>query len=458
MSKIKLIFLFILCLEFSQNQYIVFNFKTNIDLNNVNEDNYMNKTMEQKIYVDFNIGDSHQIIPMTLKTDQYPSFIVSSRVSEYDIKIKYNENISSTSFQYVSNFLSKNLYALDFSEGYLANDSVTINSSFVFKNFTFMLATEAKVTSKNISGEIGLLKNFGCEYPYGDSVKTNFIEQLKNNKLIKDKTFGIVYDNEYEGRLIFGTYLHEIDNTYSGKDISGEFALDRFLDNKKERWGISFDVKCINQSNKETIFIEEKTYGLILYEIGLIYGSHTFQNNFANNYFELKKCKKSEVSSKPYSFYQYSCESPEQFSDFPDLSFINPGKYEFILTKDELFKKIGNKYIFQIVFEITQNNITYWRLGQEFLRKYFLFFKKGEKQSTFSYYMKKDPIKNESKLNIQIIAIIILSIILALLIIFIIIFFYFFYEKKRKKRVQELDEESEYEYIPKDDKNDLLKV
>ena len=40
-------------------------------------------------------------------------------------------------------------------------------------------------------------------------------------------------------------------------------------------------------------------------------------------------------------------------------------------------------------------------MGQKFLRKYFLFFKKGEKQSTFSYYIKKDPIKNESKLNIQ---------------------------------------------------------
>ena len=230
------------------------------------------------------------------------------------------------------------------------------------------------------------------------------------------------------------------------------------MDNSKERWGISFDVKCINQSNKEAIFIEKETYGHILYEIGLIYGSHTFQNNFANDYFELKKCNKSEIRSKPYSFYQYSCESREQFSDFPNLSFINAGKYEFVFTKDELFKKIGNKYIFQIVFEITENDIQFWRLGQEFLRKYILFFKKDEKQSTFSYYIKKDPIKNDSNLNIQIIVIIILSIILALLIITIIIFFCFFYEKKRKKRVQELDDDSEYEYISKDAMTDLLKV
>lgn len=458
MTKAKVAFLFILFFEFSHSQYIVLNFKTNIDLNQVNEENYMNKTMEQNLYVDFNIGDSHQIIPMTLKTEQYPSFIVSSRVLEDSIKVKYNENISSTSFQYVSKVPSKNLYMLDFYEGYLVNDSVTFNSSFIFKNFTFMLATSAKTTSKNISGEIGLLKGFNCIYPYGDSSKTNFLEQLKENKLIKDKTFGIAYDNEYEGKLIFGTYLHEIDDTYSEKDISSEYALDRFLENNKEKWGISFDVKCINQSTSEAVYIEEKTYGLILYEIGLIYGSHTFQSNFTDNYFELKKCIKSEIRSKPYSFYQYSCESQEQFSDFPNLSFINPGQYEFILTKDELFKKIGNKYIFQIVFEITEIDVKFWRLGQEFLKKYCLFFKKGEKQSTFSYYLRKEPIIKESKLNVQIIAIIILSIISALLIIFIIIFFYFFYEKKRKKRVQELDEDVEYEYITKDAKNDLLKV
>ena len=458
MWKIKVAFLFILSFEISYNQYIAFNFKTNIDLNKLNEENYMNNTMDQKLYVDFNIGDSHQIIPMTLKTDQYPSFIVSSRVLEDNIKIKYNENISSTSFRYISDFLSKDLHMLDFSEGYLVNDSITFNSSFVFENFTFMLATDAKITSKNISGEIGLLKNFDCKFPYGDSVKTNFIEQLKENNFIKDKIFGLSYESEFEGKLIFGNYLHEVDNNYSEKDISSEYILDRFIDNDKERWGISFDAKCINQSNKEAIYIEKKTYGIILYEIGLIYGSHTFQNNFANNYFELKKCQKNEISSKPYSFFQYSCENPEQFSDFPDLTFINPGQYEFILTKDELFKKIGNKYIFQIVFEITQNNKEFWRLGQKFLRKYSLFFKKCEKQSTFSYYIRKEPIKKDSKLNGQIITIIILSIILGLLIIFIFVFFKFFYEKKRKRRVQELDDESDYEYISKDAKNDLLKV
>ena len=118
MSKImKIIFFMTLCFKFSYEKYIVFKFKTNVGLNKLNEENYMNTTMDQKLYVDFVIGDSHQNIPMTLKTEQYPTFIVSSRVID-DTRVKYNENISSTSFKYVSQWQSKNLYKLDFSEGY----------------------------------------------------------------------------------------------------------------------------------------------------------------------------------------------------------------------------------------------------------------------------------------------------------------------------------------------------
>ena len=451
MSKImKIIFFMTLCFKFSYDKYIVFKFKTNVDLNKLNEENYMNTTMDQKLYVDFVIGDSHQNIPMTLKTEQYPTFIVSSRVID-DTRVKYNENISSTSFKYISQWQSKNLYKLDFSEGYYVNDSISFNSSFSYTNFTYMLATETKVTAKNISGEIGLSRSFDNEYPYGDSIKTCFLEQLYNNKLIDEKIFGIVYDNDFEGRLIFGTYLHLFDDFYSEKEMISDYTLERFNDEGNfGRWGISLNIKGLKQPDNEEIYIENNTYGIFIYEIGLICGSHTFRQNFAINYFKNKNCTESLISSKPYSFFQYSCDNEEQFSDFPDLNFLYPGKYSFIFNKDELFKKIGKKYIFQIVFEINENNFTFWRLGQIFFKKYNIFLNKKEKQSTFSYYLRKKNIENdESKISGQILTIIILSIILTFLIGAIIIFFIFFYEKKRKKRVQELDEGDEYDYTPK---------
>lgn len=456
MSKaLNILFFIIFCFKISYNQNMVFNFKTNIDLKSLKEENYMNTTMSQKLYVDFTIGNPHQIIPMTLKMNQYPTYIASSNVTSY-IKIKYNESISK-SFKYISNSCSENLSFLDFSKGYYVSDSVNLNSSFIFNNFTYMLATKIKSTAKNISGEIGLLKYFEDQYPYGDATKTNFIEQLINNKLIQEKIFGIVYDSEYEGRLIFGTYLHEIDNFYSEKEITSEFAVERLLDDANDNWGILFNFKCLKQPDNDEIYIEKDTYGLILYEIGLIYGSQTFRENFAIEYFKKKKCNEDLISSSPYGFYQYSCDSEEQFSDFPNLYFVNPGKYSFNFTKEELFKKIGNKYIFLIVFQITTKKIDYWRIGQIFLRKYVIFFKKGEKQSTFSYYIAKYNNKNEvSKINGQIITIIVLSIILALLIGGFIVFFCFFYEKKRKKRVQELQDDYEYDYSPQETKNGLI--
>ena len=74
-------------------QYIVLKFKTNIDLDSLNKENYMKSVIEQQIYVDLKIGESEQKIPMTLKSMKYPTFIVSSKAKEDDIKIKYDENI-----------------------------------------------------------------------------------------------------------------------------------------------------------------------------------------------------------------------------------------------------------------------------------------------------------------------------------------------------------------------------
>ena len=138
-------------------QYLVLKFRTNIDLNELNDENYMNTTLNQKLYVDLNIGDSHQIIPMTLKTQEYPTFIVSSSVPD-NITVKYDETKSSKSFHIITDFLIKELYIYDFNEGYLVNDSITFNSSLVYDNFTYMLATKTNIIAKNISGEIGLSK------------------------------------------------------------------------------------------------------------------------------------------------------------------------------------------------------------------------------------------------------------------------------------------------------------
>jgi hypothetical protein len=138
----------------------------------------MNNTMAQQIYVDFDIGDSHQIIPMTLKTQQLPTYIVSSKTS-VDMTVKYNETKSCKSFHNIIDFLITELYIYDFREGYFVNDSLTFNSSLVYNNFTYMLATKVIATAKNISGEIGLSKKKEEKYPYYYPEKNRFFTTIK---------------------------------------------------------------------------------------------------------------------------------------------------------------------------------------------------------------------------------------------------------------------------------------
>ena len=452
-------YLFFLVIFLFQNtfQNIILHFRTNIDLNKINEDNYMNTTMNQQLYVDFNIGDSHQTIPMTLKAQQHPTYIVSSSSSD-DIAVKYNETKSLKSFHNITDYPIEKLYKYDFNEGYLVNDSITFNSSLIFKNFTYMLATKINVCSKNVSGEIGFSQKKEEEYPYYFPEKSNFLQQLKDNKLISNKIFGIVYDTEYEGRLFIGSYLHQVDNLYSEEELNTNYIKNYIPDANRDKWLINFNVKCLGSPDNTEIYIEEDTYGLVMYEIGLIVGSRTFREKFVIDYFKAKNCVETMISSKPFWFYQYSCDYEEQFSDFPDIIMTLPGKYSFNFTKNELFKKVGKKYIFQIVFEIINLNINYWRLGQAFFRKYNSFFTLGEKQSFFSYYpMKKVAPKTILSISGQKIIIIILSIILIAL-IGVLIYFYCYCEKRRRKRIaQELTEDEDYDYTPANNDQEVNK-
>ena len=58
------LFSFIFCVndDDSDKKYLVFDFKTNINLEEVTDENYMLKKLDQKIYVDLDIGEPSQKI------------------------------------------------------------------------------------------------------------------------------------------------------------------------------------------------------------------------------------------------------------------------------------------------------------------------------------------------------------------------------------------------------------
>ena len=447
MNITKFIFFLVFLLKNIINQdskYLVFNFSTNINLDEVTDDNYMMKKLDQKIYINLDIGQPPQTIPMTIKLWQYPTYILKKDAEGGEnTQIKYDDK-KSQDFK-VESYLLQGLYKYDFTKGYFSKDSLNINPQ--LKDFYFFLATVNGVGSKNISGEIGLGKeNSQTENTQGYPQRTRFIQQLLDNNLIEQKIFGFLYDTEYEGRIFFGDYLDNIIKKYKDQEMN-EIPLEtNVLSNDFRKWLLKFDFSCTS-GNENTLIYSEGTFGFLMIEYGLIIGSTTFRDGFAKDYFNNKKCQNITVGAS-FHFTEYYCTDKSQFEDFPNISFSYStfeGKYEFSFTKDELFVQRGNKYIFQIVFELfTTDGVDYWKIGQPFFRKYAIFLKEEEKSVKMAYCLNKFYKDEKEGLSTQTIVIIVLSVTLSLLIIAIVVYFKFFYKRVRKKRATELDEDYEY--------------
>ena len=454
MNEFKYFFIIILSIishiNSADNKYLIFDFRTNIDLNEVNNENYMKIKYDQKLYVDMEIGKPPQKIPMTIKTFQYPTFLASTKIGDY-IKIKYKQD-SSTTFSYVSQSLLEGMFQYDFNKGYISKDILNIKTP--IKDFYFMLGTSVGVGVKNTSGVIGLSKT-NPDKNVPNIKQVQFIKQLLDNNLISQKIFGIIFETEYEGKLIFGKYLHELDNSYK----ENECIMDTDVsDNKNNMWMMKFDVNCISGIDKTIIYTEE-SYGFMYFELGLIVGSTVFERDFVKDYFSKRNCQSEHVDAS-YHFNEYYCTDKSQFEDFPNITLRYKDQYNFVFTRDDLFIKRGEKYIFQIVFDIyATEGVQYWKIGQFFFKKYSVFFKEEEKGFKMAYYLKPkfDSKKIGYGTNTQVVVIVVLSIILGLLIIGIIIYFRYFYPKTRKKKIYEIPDMEDVEYIPQgESKNKLM--
>jgi hypothetical protein len=345
--------------------------------------------------------------------------------------------------KYLNNEKIKNLFVYDFTQGYYVSDTLTIDSSSKYNNFSYILATKMNGVVKNISGEIGFSKKIESKNNYIYPQNTNFLQQLLENKLIGRKNFGIKYDSEYEGRLIIGTTLNEIDSSYKDENpIKIEIDND-IPNNNKDNWHIKFNIQFKKSESED---YTESSYGFLQYELGLIFGSNSYRNNFIANYFQSKGCTENKINSSPYSFYQYTCTEENQFSDFPELKLSYNENYTFTFNKNDLFKKVGNKYFFLIVFQATQMDVNYWRLGQLFFRKYpmFLFEDEEGKPGQILYYStnkgKKDddggdPSNTDNKddegSNVGLV--VSLSIIIPLIVIAVILFGIYYYRRRNKR-------------------------
>ena len=326
-----------------------------------------------------------------------------------------------------------------------------------------------------------------------DIYETNLLKQFKDNDLISNYIWTIIYRAEQFGNIIFGGEPH----LYDGKN----YFLSQYkttyanlkINSKKENvspWSLKFNNIYIKKEDKSKTINENNIIYINNYEAellidqGLIIGTQEYKNlidnEFFNELFDKKICKNeivefnNKVNQKSSKYYVYSCEkepfqgkdiyySPiysKPFFNFPSINFYNKDfNYTFSLINTNLFITKGRVY-FMIIFEYEKNN-KIWKLGEPFISKFKLVFNPDQK--TIGFYNPNLPqidndiyIKNkinndndeiyekEKNLNKNYLYHYIFSIITIIILIIIIIFLAKKVHKERKKRINELDDNFNY--------------
>ena len=238
----------------------------------------------------------------------------------------------------------------------------------------------------------------------------------------------------------------------------------RIIDSSESQlhWTIKFNeiyFTCDNRTYTDNSKIVNFDFNEFLIQAPLSY-MYTIKNIYFNTYLKDGVCHL--YSDNGYETYYFDISNYfniTKLKSFPSLHFKNNElHYTFELTYEDLFVEKDGKLWFLITFP-TINRISQWFFGSVFLRKYILLFNYDSK--TISFYNPNFPKKetqsdqnsdipdsNDSNSNSLIIKIC-LAIIVVLAVVSIGLGLYIykicFKNKKNKNRINEIDENFEYE-------------
>ena len=399
-------------------------------LTSVDTSETMRHLQYNKIYINSKIGSNDKSIKLYLRFNEYITYITDnfykkedSNTYEFTRKKDGEKNI-----EYVPN----EFHTDDLNSGYESKDVLKLdNNLLVLKNFNFILVDKLNKEKEFYYPIIGL--NLVKENNLRPILyKTNLLEQLKNNDIITNKLFSILYfkkdnnNNDIEkGEIIFGKLPHELDINAQYKNfIFNENNLNWInaeIEDYNLKWKIKFD--NIKYSNEE---LSDLTTELII-EQNLFTAPWEFKDIIHKKFFgELitkKICKEEKFYNyrDKFNYFFYSCESSfkselskDKYKN--DILQFNSNNLNniFIFNLEELFIEKGNKLYFSIIFD--EYKMFGWKLGNIFFEKYPLVFSLDNKAIGY-YNQNVSNINNKS--NSKLVLILIGLVLLLLLIIFI---------------------------------------
>ena len=418
MSKFNLFFISFLI---DITSVIIIPFKREISLiKNDNPQSFYNFITNNNMISNINIGNPNQNIEFSIKFDE-PYFYIKNKNQNGD----YNENISSSYKKINEIILIDELFK--FKSAILSNETFYFsnekNKEIKIENLQFLIPkNEEKKVEKGAIGlfykDISLIKN-----------KT-FITQLKDLNKINSYCFTFQYENEFNGKLYIGNYLHIFNEIYDGNNFiychPGRISMVYSWDIKFEN--ITFGNKLI--TSIKTCFFNATLNGILSNFIL----DNILKENFFNIYLSNNSCFEYFSDDGVYKF--YICDDYINLDNFSILSFKHKElNFSFIFNGEDLFIRKNGKLYFKIIFNVYTEII--WQLGQTFLQKYQFTF--DEDRKIFGFY--KNIIKNSDTFYF-------LYIIITTLVIIYIGLIYVLYNntifKYRKIRANELEDNFEY--------------
>ena len=415
-------FLFFLLFKHIFN-YISIPFKNSKSLsllqNISNPENIYDALINIDITIDINIGTPFQKIPISLSLNN-PYIYITSNILSNGI---FN-NEKSSSYNEISEISlgDKNYYK----NGYYCTDLFNFNN----KNteLFFILTTKMEYSTETRKGLIGLSIT---DYKNNQTL----MNQLKTKEIINNYYFFLNYKNFENGDMIFGGTPHEIFpkkypyTEFRQVNTGGEFPS----------WEIKFSKFFYGDEIFDKIMkcSLDFSFGMLLVtnSVRLSYYSDFFEKRIENNFCE-------EIKYNDY--FIYSCiddDNKVHFNELKDFHFINTDlEFDFVFNYNDLFVSFNNKKYFLITSQISSLE---FRFGKPFFKKYTIVFNSDNKQiGNYIKVLNEEEKENWFKRNI-----IALIIIICLLIILIGIGIFFGGKlfKKKKKRINEVDDNFDYQ-------------
>lgn len=441
------------------SSYIILPFETfknknEYSKNELNITDFYENYFSNIIFTSIEIGNQNNIVPIILTSNSYGLSIGYLCDNNFDNKNSLYNDKSTSFFRETNGLITYQQYE----GGFYAKDSFTFFTDLennsknkkTVNNISFIYMPQGAKTylkKEKICGIMGL----SLKYVNYCEESRNIITNLNKLDIIQKYTYSIHYKDSNNGYILIGEEPHNIiSNLFDEDCLRKANALSDGYDDME--WKTEFNQIYFYENGVKKKMTETKRVKFAI-EINYMIGTNEFKKNIENSFFgkflEKNICFYEKITNKRFSILICNKDPSFDIRSFPNFFFYHRiFNYTFELTKEELFLEQNNKYVFLVFF--SDYDIKYYVLGKIFLKKYLLIFNQDSK--TIGFYNQDLKLKN----NIEKTSAIMKIFGIFIIIICSIIGFYLakkIYENSRKKRINEINDQYEYNSYEKNNIN-----